>query len=261
MKYVWMTLFGSLVGALAGAALLFFNPLIDTGDPSLAGFDRMMRYSLPDDAIVVTHGGMLPLERRPFGVEPLWESTIRSTSLATLVLRSDSGEPQAVASRVVWPSKRTELLTAGVLANDHWLVSVPGEGAFFVVAESNVSTMAKDTLVAVKLLGRAWQAPRAYAPIEGPEIAGTALVIGASGSFAGRAGRALERYRIERFARAAGLEAAAAEMHFVWDAPVETLPPGAQDAASAERAAGEGETEGDDVVPDASLASDARAEP
>lgn len=231
MKYVWMTLFGSLVGALAGAALLFFNPLIDTGDPSLAGFDRMMRYSLPDDAIVVTHGGMLPLERRPFGVEPLWESTIRSTSLATLVLRSDSGEPQAVASRVVWPSKRTELLTAGVLANDHWLVSLPGDGSFFVVAESNLTSIAKDTLVAVRLLGREWREPRTYAPTEGPGIAGTARMVGASGAFEERAGRALERYRIERFTRSAGLERASGELYLALD-----LPPAVEPEPEAEAA-------------------------
>lgn len=265
MKYFWMTLFGCVVGALAGAALLVFNPLIGSGDPSLAGFDRVMRYGLPADAVVMTHGGMLPIERRPFEVDPLWESTIRSTSLATLALRGDSDEPEALASRIAWPSKRTELLTTGVLANDHWLVSVPDEGTFFVVAETNVSTMAKDTLVSVQLLGREWEAPRAYAPTEGPEIAGTALVIGASGSFAGRGGRALERLRIDRFARSAGLEGAAAEMHFVWDAPVEAIPAGTlEDTTNAEREVGDGTgdeaLDGQDVVPDASLASDARGQ-
>src|SRR5690606_14454900 len=136
-----------------------------------------------------------------FEVEPLWESAIRSTSLATLVLRGESGAPHVVASRITSPSKRTDLLTTGVLANDHWLVSVPGEGAFFVVAETNVSTIAKDTFVAVELLGREWPGRRTYAPIEGPDINGTARVIGASGGFAGRVGRALERYEVVRFAR------------------------------------------------------------
>jgi hypothetical protein len=223
MKYIWMTIAGFLVGSAVGAALLLFNPLIASGDARLVGFERMLQYALPADAVVLTHGGTLPIERKPFEVEPLWESTIRSTSLATLALRDETGEPLAVASRIASPSKRTELLTAGVLANDHWLVSVPDDGAFFIVAETNVSTMAKDTLVAVKLLGREWQGPRMYAPTEGPEIAGTARVIGASGAYAERSGRALERYRIDEFARAEGLEKAAAELYLALDAPALTL--------------------------------------
>src|SRR5690606_20215632 len=252
MKYIWMTIAGFVVGAVAAAALLFVNPLIASGDARLAGFERMLQYALPADAVVLTHGGALPIERRPFEVEPLWESTIRSTSLAALVLRSESGEPTAVATRIASPSKRTELLTTGVLANDHWLVSIPGDGAFFVVAETNVSTMAKDTLVAVKLLGREWLAPRTYAPTEGPEIAGTARVVGASGAFAERSGRALERYRIDAFARSEGLEKATAELYLALDTPVLT-----DDAspASEEVTADAAEEE---VAGDASLGGDAR---
>src|SRR5690606_6602300 len=100
MKYVWMMILGWVVGAVAAAALIFFNPLIASGDARLAGFDQMLQYALPADAVVLTHGGALPIERRPFEAEPLWESTIRSSALATLILRSEAGEPQAVASRI-----------------------------------------------------------------------------------------------------------------------------------------------------------------
>jgi len=231
MKYVWMLLAGWVVGAAAGAALLYVNPLTESGDPSLAGFEQTLRYRLPDDALVLTHSGALPIERTPFEVEPLWESAIRSASLAMLVLRSESGEPLAVASRIAAPSKRTELLTAGVLANDHWLVSLPGDGSFFVVAESNLTSIAKDTLVAVRLLGREWREPRTYAPTEGPGIAGTARMVGASGAFEERAGRALERYRIERFTRSAGLERASGELYLALD-----LPPAVEPEPEAEAA-------------------------
>lgn len=232
MKYLWMLLAGCVVGAAAGAALLYFNPLTDSGDPSLAGFERTLHYTLPEDALVLTHSGALPIERAPFEVEPLWESAVRSTWLAALVLRSESGEPLAVASRIAAPSRRTELLTTGVLADDHWLVSFPGEGSFFVVAETNLTSIAKDTLVAVRLLGREWQGPRTYSPIEGPGIAGTARMVGASGAFAERAGRVLERYRVERFTRTAGLERAAGELHLALDVP----PPAEPEAADSEAA-------------------------
>lgn len=263
MKYIWMAIAGCIAGAAAGAVLLYFNPLIATGTPSLAGFERTLGYTLPDDALVVTHSGVLPIERKPFEVEPLWESAVRSTSLATLVLRGEAGEARALASRIAAPSKRTELLMTGVLANDHWLVTVPGEGSFFVVAETNVSTIAKDTFVAVQLLGREWQGPRTYAPIEGPEIAGTARVIGAAGSFAGRSGRALERYEVERFARSAGLERASAELYLALDAPVEgRAAPSEEGAHGEDSAAGTslsgGEGSGDSSTADGpSLASEA----
>lgn len=246
MRYLWSAIAGCIVGAIVGATSLLFNPLTASGNPSLVGFDRTLRYALPDDALVLTHSGGLPIERRPFEVEPLWEAAIRSTSLATLVLRDESGAPQAIASRITSPSKRTDLLTTGVLANDHWLVSVPGDGAFFVVAESNVSTMARDTFVAVQLLGREWQGRRTYAPIEGPEIAGTARVVGASGSYANRVGRALERYEVERFARGAGLERASAELHLALDAAAQ-----ASDAVAAEDAA-----DGGDASTDAGVVND-----
>ncbi|HEX6994817.1 MAG TPA: hypothetical protein VF339_11800 [Gammaproteobacteria bacterium] len=236
MKYVWMTIAGCIVGAVVGGALLLFNPLTASGNPSLVGFDRTLRYVLPDDALVLTHSGVLPIERRPFEVEPLWESAIRSTSLATLVLRGESDAPHAIATRITAPSKRTDLLTTGVLANDHWLVSIPTEGTFFVVAETNVSTIARDTFVAVQLLGREWQGRRTYLPIEGPEIAGTARVVGASGSFADRVGRALERYEVERFARGAGLERASAELYLALDEA-----PQAGDAGADQGSAGGGD--------------------
>lgn len=250
MKYVWMMIAGCIVGAILGGAFLLFNPLIASGNPSLVGFDRTMRYALPDDALVLTHAGSLPIERKPFDVEMLWESAIRSTSLATLVLRDEEGGPHAVASRITSPSKRTDLLTTGVLANDHWLVSVPGEGAFFVVAETNVSTIAKDTFVAVELLGREWQGRRTYAPIEGPEINGTARVVGASGGFADRVGRALERYEVERFKRGSGLERASAELYLALDVVTPTREDGPADDAAADG-------EGAQAARGESLASDA----
>src|SRR5690606_39479098 len=120
--------------------------------------------------------------------------------------------------------------------------------SFFVVAETNVSTLAKDTFVAVQLLGREWQGPRTYAPVEGPEIAGTARVVGATGGFAERSGRALERYEVERFARSAGLERASAELYLALDAPV---PDSAEPAAAASNAAAA------DVPDGPSLAGDA----
>ncbi len=236
MKYLWTAIAGALIGAIVGAAFLIINPLTTPGEVRLAGFDRVWQYELPTDALVVTHGGRWPIERQPLETEPLWEEAIRSTALVALVLRDESGEPRAVASRITSPSKRTDLLTAGVIANDHWLVSLPDEGAFFVVAETNVSSIARDTFLAVHLLGREWSGARAYAPTAGPGVAGMARVIGASGGFAARAGRALERYRIDRFERSGGVVQAAGELYVAVDRAVDAAdsdgPTGVDDAQS-----------------------------
>lgn len=235
MKYVWTAIAGVLVGALVGAALLLINPLTAPGEARLEGFDRVLHYALPSDVLLVTHGGRWPIERQPLDAEPLWEETIRSSALATIVLRDASGEPRAVASRLTSPSTRTDLLTAGLLVIDHWLVSLPDEGTFFVIAESNVSTVARDTLVSVQLLGREWAGARAYAPTAGPGIAGMASLIGAAGAFGERSGRALERYRIDAFTRVGGVVRAAGELHVAVDgAPASAEEAGAPHSGAAE---------------------------
>lgn len=213
MKYLWMTMAGFVAGALVAAAALLVNPLTSSGDGRLTGFESHLTYELPGDALVVTHGGRAPLEREPFGVEPLWETTIRSTSLVTLTLTDASGQPHAVATRIVTPSKRTELLTTGLLANDHWLVSVPSSGAFFVVGESNLSSVVRDTLGRVSLLNREWNGPRTYFPTAGPGVGSTALIVGATGTFADAGGRAVERWEIHRYRRGTGLDGLSGELH------------------------------------------------
>lgn len=219
MKYLWMTIAGFIVGALAGTAVVLVNPLTSSGDGRLTGFDSRLDFTFPGDVSIVTHGGRAPFEREPFDVEPLWETTIRSTSLAMLTLHDDAGQPYAVATRAVSPSKRTELLTAGFLADDHWLISVPAQGAFFVAGESNLSSVVRDTFGRVTLLRREWAGPREYFPTAGPGVGSTAMVIGATGRFSGVTGRAVERWQIDGFSRADGVAGLSGELHLSFIAP------------------------------------------
>src|SRR5690606_40530058 len=113
---------------------------------------------------------------RPDGVEELWERTVRKSALGLIRLSSSDGSP-AIASRVLVPSERTELLTAGVIVDDVWLVTLPGEGSMYVLGESNVWPIAKDTLVSVSLLRRAFRGPRDYVATAGLAPDGRALVV------------------------------------------------------------------------------------
>ncbi len=220
MLRLFVFIIGGLVGAAAGAALILVNPLIGPADGILDDLDRTLSYELPASALVLTHSRAASVPVRPDGADELWERTVRTSALGLLTLASPDGAP-AVASRMLVPSRRTELLTAGVVVDDLWLVTLPGEGSLYVLGESNVWPIAKDTLVTVSLLGRPFPGPRSYVATAGPAPDGRALVIGATGDFAGREGRAVERYRIETFTRERGFGRVSAELRFVLDPPPE----------------------------------------
>lgn len=220
-----MLLAGCVVGAGAGCAALYFNPLTGPSDAKLDDLDRTLRYELPASAIALTHSGAIPLPPRPDGIEELWESTVRTNVLAMLALTSPDHEaPVAVASRALVPSRRTELLSSGVLADDLWLLTIPGEGSMYVVAETNFWPVAKDTLVSVSLLGRPFEGPRDYVGTAGPAPDGRAFVHGATGDLAGRRGRAVDRFRVDDFGRDRVPSGISGELRLVVDGEEEQLP-------------------------------------
>ena len=217
-RYFKIGFAGLLLGAICGVGLLYVNPLTTMRASEIADLDRVLRYALPGDAAVLTHGGSLPLPAKPEDVEALWETTVKWTLLGTIALSDADGRPAAIASRMTIPSEGTELLTGGLLVTDYWLVTVPGEGSLQIVGESNLWPVVKDALP-VALLGRAWEGPRTYEPTVGPGSLGAALVRGATGRFAALTGRARERYRVGGFTQPGGLEDTDVELHFRLDQP------------------------------------------
>ena len=213
MKYLWALIGGLLVGAAVGGLLLYVNPLTGSRAMGVGTFDRVLEYSFPADVSAFTHSGRAPLPLKPAVVPELWETAVRSTVLGVITLSGDDARPEAVASRVITPSDRTELLGRGMIADDYWLVTVPGAGSLFVVSESNVWPLVKDTVLPVTLLGRRWSGARSYVPTDGPGLRGTALVLGATGRFEVQEGSALERYRVNAFSRSEGLEDLSGELH------------------------------------------------
>ncbi|MGW8367529.1 MAG: hypothetical protein ACWGPN_02480, partial [Gammaproteobacteria bacterium] len=106
----------------------------------------------------------------------LWEGGLKGSLLTVLPLDTGDGDG-AVATRLTVPSSETELLMAGVIAEDYWLVSVPEAGSFFVKASSNYWPLLRDTAVRIDLLRREWAGPQTYEPTRGPDD-GAARVIG-----------------------------------------------------------------------------------
>jgi len=199
MKYVFSLFIGLAAGAAAAGALLYFNPLTLTQSHTVRSSDWSLSYSLAAaDTWLSSHDQRIDLPVAPRNVSLLRERGIKGTILAAMPMKDAEGAPVAAASRISVPSAGTEFLRAGVLVEDYWLISVPGEGSVFVHAVNNQWPLLRDTVVRVDWLQRDWQGPGSYSPTRGPDRAG-ATVIGISGSYAGATGSAGERLSLESY--------------------------------------------------------------
>jgi hypothetical protein len=213
MKYAFVALLGLVIGAAAGAALIYFNPLTDSIGPALDSADRTLHYDLPGEVLGFTLGEhALPLGTTS-AADGFWEETIDRTALLGLVLDDADDKPAAVASRLLAGSADTDFLLSGVLVSDYWLLTIPNEGTLFLRADSNVWPFLKQTLLPVWYFGRPWTGPSDYRPTAGPGDAGAAIVVGATGRFAGLEGTAIEQYRLTDLDPASRSVAAVGELH------------------------------------------------
>lgn len=199
MRYVLSLFFGLLVGTLAAGALLYLNPLTRSQDTAAQDSDWALSYSLNADSIwLSSHNQRVDLPLEPGNVPLLNERGIRGTIVTALPMQNAAGNGAAAASRISVPSSGTEFIRAGVLVEDYWLISVPGEGSVFVHSLNNQWPLLRDTVVWVDWLQREWQGPDQYAPTKGPDRDG-ARVLGLSGNFAGMSGHAAERLSLDNY--------------------------------------------------------------
>jgi hypothetical protein len=197
MRYVLSLFFGLLAGAAAAGALLYFNPLTQWQDTAAQSPDWSLSYSLNADSIwISSHDQRVDLPLQPRNVSTLSERGIKGTIVTAMPMRDAGGNNAAAASRISVPSSGTEFIRAGVLVEDYWLISVPGQGSVFVYSVNNQWPLLRDTVVRVDWLQREWQGPDQYAPTKGPDQAG-ARVVGLNGSFAGASGHAAERLSLD----------------------------------------------------------------
>ena len=205
MRIVLVTIVGFLFGCALVLVALYYNPFTANSDVIVSVNARVLTYRSPfTEGLAVTHGGQSRLPLQPALISALWESTIKDSMLSVVVLHDEENVPVGIASRVSQLSERTEMLTRGVLVDDDWLVTIPGEGSFFIQAASNLWPFLRDTLIPVWYLDRSWRGPKSYRPTAGPADGGAAIVAGATGSFANREGTAVESYRISDFNQTVG---------------------------------------------------------
>jgi hypothetical protein len=199
MKYVLSLFAGLIAGAAAAGTLLYFNPLTRAEAAPIKSSGWALRYSLgADDTWLSTHDQRIDLPLEPANVLRLRERGIKGIILAAMPMKSVDGEAVAAASRISVPSAGTEFLRAGVLVEDYWLITTPGEGSVFVHAVNNQWPLLRDTLVRVDWLQREFAGPGQYSPTRGPDRAG-AKVIGVSGHYVGATGHAGERLSLDAY--------------------------------------------------------------
>lgn len=199
MKLLLGFLTGILLGAACGLGLIYFNPLIGNAPaPDVAGTEPL-RYSLNGPHLLAsTHNDLLPLPVAPSNAPLLWESGIRGSWLEVLVLEDGTGVPGGIATRLSVPSARSNAVSAGLITDDHWLITVPGRGLLYAHGRSNVWPALKDTVVGVDLLGRKWAGSKRYDLAARPARNG-AEVLGLSGEFAGYHGNLNEILEIDGY--------------------------------------------------------------
>jgi hypothetical protein len=218
MKYLLVAVIGLLLGAAAAAALVYVNPLAERTAPQPSATARVLHYSLPEHVLAAAVGDDARLLGHETGDDSLWEETIDRTAVLGLVLNDAENRPAAIASRLIATSPETDLLLKGVVLTDHWLVTVVGEGTFFVHASSNAWPFLKQT-VPVWYFDRPWKGPAEYWPTIGPGIDDTASVVGLTGAFGGISGSAVEHYELKSLDRERRFAAGKGELYLDLSGP------------------------------------------
>ena len=213
MKYLFVAIIGLVLGAAAAGAVVYYNPLADKSAPMPGATDRVLRYSLPGQVLDFAVGEDAQLVGQDTGDDALWEDTIDRAAVLGLVLNDSSNRPAALASRLLSTSPDSDLLLRGMLVSDDWLVTIPGEGTFYVHADSNAWPFLKETLLPVWYFDRPWSGPAEYWPTVGPSADDTANVVGLTGAFRGSAGSAVERYEVTTLDPARNAALASGELY------------------------------------------------
>lgn len=183
---------GLVLGILAGATLLLFNPLTARGPlaPVQANLVPEKSYRMDD------YRGMSPDLNSLFrGGTQTDEHALAAPALANLrigivVLPAGDGRPAALAVKVSTLAEQNSLWRAQLGTLDYWNIFWPGEGSVYASGYSNYWPLLQDRFLAMFRGGD--QDAEAYALSALPPAGQLSGVSGAAGRYAGFIGEIRE---------------------------------------------------------------------
>ena len=198
IKYAAGLLLGIVLGVVAAAALLYFNPLAARNplSPLSVTSNNIMSlgYSgVPTDSIVFTNNGESRVQPHPEKVRELWEAPIRLTEVLVTVLADSRNNPTGIGIKYSSDSEDTRLINGEALVNSAWHIHLVERGSLFVEQTENYwNFLRKIVLPAYWSSSNHWKGVWNGNMTVGPGALGTAAVTGGTGEFAGLESEAVE---------------------------------------------------------------------
>lgn len=198
IKYVAGLVSGILLGVIAAAALLYFNPLASRNPLSPLSVSNneilSIGYSaVPTDSIVYTNNGESRIKPHPDTVRELWEAPIRHTDVRVTVVTDSRNDPAGIGIKFSSDSERTRLINGEALVDSAWHIHLVERGSMFVEQTENYWNFLRKIVVpAYWSTANHWKGVWNGNMTVGPGALGTAAVSGGTGEFAGLESEAVE---------------------------------------------------------------------
>ena len=198
IKYVTGLLLGIVLGVIAAAALLYFNPLAARNPLSPLSVSNNNILSLgysavPTDSIVFTNNGESRVQPHPENVRELWEAPLRRTEVLVTMLKDSRNIPSGIGIKYSSDSKDTRIINGEALVDSAWHIHLVERGSLFVEQTENYWNFLRNiVLPAYWSMANHWKGVWNGNMTVGPGALRTAAVSGVTGEFAGLESEAVE---------------------------------------------------------------------
>ena len=210
IKYVAGLVLGVVLGAVAAATLLYFNPLAARNPLSPLSVSNNEILSLgysavPTDAIVFTNNGESRVKPHPENIRELWEAPIRRSEVLVTVVKDSRNNAAGIGIKFSSDSENTRLINGEALVDSAWHIHLVERGSLFVEQTENYWNFLRKIVVpAYWSSANHWKGVWNGNMTVGPGALGTAAVSGGTGEFAGLESEAVEAVRASAYSVAQG---------------------------------------------------------
>jgi len=210
IRHIVALIVGLFLGAVAAAALLFYNPLAARNPLSPLSVSSQQIISLgysavPKDAIAYTNDGESRVQPYPDKIQQLWEAPIRRTDLLVTVLSDSRNNPAGIGIKFMSDSEATRLINGEVLVDSVWHIHLSDRGSLFVDETENYWNFIRNIIVpAYASSADSWRGAWTGNTTVGPGSLGTARVTGGTGQFAALHSEAVEAISAQAYSLAQG---------------------------------------------------------